>query len=84
MFNLCNPALFYLIIEIIKEFSTFAYNPYYDTLFYIQIVSKLITIAVITYALNYICDKYSSKLSWIISVLISLQIIQINLLKIAK
>lgn len=58
--NLCMPALVYLVIALFGAFMDFSKNRKPFT----GLVISLLVISLITYALNYVCKRYSVRTSW--------------------
>lgn len=60
--NLCMPALVYLVIALLGALMDFSKKR--KPLAHLLV--SLIIIALITYALNYVCLRYSTRTSWYI------------------
>jgi hypothetical protein len=58
--SLCNPSLFYLLTSLLAILFSHITNPSS----FLGFLLNLVVVFLITYALNYICTKYSVNYSW--------------------
>lgn len=60
-FNLCSPAVVYLILALIGTFGELYQRGKFNVAKFLMNVG---IIAVVTYGLNWVCKKYSTRASW--------------------
>lgn len=59
--DLCMPAIVYLVLAIIGTLSDLAEEKRFHAM---KLLLNVVVISAVTYALNYICQKYSTRYSW--------------------
>jgi amino acid transporter len=64
--DLCMPAIVYLVLAVLGFFSNFVKKRKSISKRIPEVLINLIIIGLITYALNYVCRRYSVKTSWYI------------------
>ena len=59
--QLCTPAIVYLVLAIIGTLSELSTGSRFNMA---KFLMNLVIIGVLTYGLNYVCNKYSTRASW--------------------
>jgi hypothetical protein len=59
--KLCTPAIVYLVLAILGTLSDFSQKSKFNLG---KFLMNLVIIAILTYGLNYVCKKYSTRASW--------------------
>lgn len=59
--DLCMPAIVYLVLALIGTLSDLAEDKRFHVM---NLLLNLVVVAGVTFGLNYICHKYSTRYSW--------------------
>jgi hypothetical protein len=59
--NLCTPAIVYLVLAIIGTLSELSKESRFNMA---KFLMNVVIIGALTYGLNYVCNKYSTRASW--------------------